>query len=70
MQSSAVINLRRLLGLRAITLIGLGLTLWFAVARLGMPLPLAPLAGVLGGMLALSLGTLWRLRRAWPVQDR
>ena len=70
MQSSADINLRRLLGLRAITLAGLGLTLWFAVARLGMPLPVAPLAGVLTGMLALSLVTLWRLRRAWPVRDR
>ncbi len=70
MQSSAVINLRRLLGLRAITLAGLGLTLWFVVVRLGMPLPVAPLAGVLTGMLVLSLATLWRLRRAWPVQDR
>ena len=70
MQSSAVINLRRLLGLRAITLAGLGLTLWFAVARLGMPLPVPPLTGVLTGMLLLSLATLWRLRRAWPVRDR
>jgi two-component system, sensor histidine kinase RegB len=70
MQSSAVINLRRLLGLRAITLTGLGLTLWFAVARLDMALPLVPLTGVLTGMLLLSLVTLWRLRHAWPVQDR
>jgi two-component system sensor histidine kinase RegB len=70
MQSSAVINLRRLLGLRAIALAGLGLTLWFVVARLGMRLPLPPLVGVLSGMLLLSLATLWRLRRAWPVQDR
>lgn len=70
MQSSAVLNLRRLLGLRAITLAGLGLTLWFAATRLGMALPVAPLAGVLTGMLVLSLATLWRLRRAWPVQER
>ena len=70
MQSSAVINLRRLLGLRAITLAGLGLALWFVVARLDMPLPLAPLVGVLTGMLLLSLATLGRLRRTWPVQDR
>jgi two-component system, sensor histidine kinase RegB len=70
MQSSAVINLRRLLGLRAITFAGLGLALWFVVARLDMPLPLAPLVGVLTGMLLLSLATLGRLRRAWPVQDR
>jgi len=67
---SVEINLRRLLGLRTITLAGLGLTLWFAVARLGIPLPVPPLAGVLTGMLLLSLVTLWRLQRAWPVQDR
>ena len=70
MQSSAVINLRRLLGLRAITLAVLGLTLWFVVKHLGMPLPLAPLVTVLTGMLVLSFATLWRLRRDWPVQDR
>ena len=70
MQSAAVTNLRRLLGLRAITLAGLGLALWFVVVRLGMPLPVAPLAGVLTGMLVISLTTLWRLRCAWPVQDR
>ena len=70
MQSAAVTNLRRLLGLRAITLAGLGLALWFVVVRLGMPLPVAPLAGVLTGMFVISLTTLWRLRCAWPVQDR
>ncbi len=70
LESSAALNLRRLLWLRAITLAGLGLTLVFAVARLGMPLPLRPLAGVLTGMLVLSLATLWRLRCAWPVRDR
>lgn len=69
MQSSAALNLRRLLGLRAITFAGLGLSLWFAVTRLGMPLPVPPLATVLTGMLVLSLATLWRLRRAWPVAD-
>ena len=70
LQTLAAINLRRLLALRVITLAGLGLTLWFAVARLGMPLPLAPLVGVLAGMLTLSLATLWRLQRPWPVRDR
>ena len=69
LQTLAAINLRRLLALRVITLAGLGLTLWFAIARLGMPLPVVTLGGVLAGMLALSLATLWRLRRAWPVRD-
>src|SRR4030042_1153274 len=69
LQTLAAINLRRLLALRVITLAGLGLTLWFAIARLGMPLPVATLGGVLAGMLVLSLATLWRLRRAWPVRD-
>lgn len=70
MQSSAVINLRRLLGLRAITLAVLGLTLWFVVTQLAISLPLTPLVSVLTGMLVLSLATLWRLRRIWPVQDQ
>ena len=70
LQTLAAINLRRLLVLRVITLAGLGFTLWFAVARLGMPLPAAILSGVLAAMLALSLATLWRLRRPWPVWDR
>jgi len=70
LRSSAEINLRRLLLLRAITLAGLGLILWFVVTHLDLPLPVMPLAGVLTGMLAFSLGTLWRLRRAWPVRDR
>src|SRR3970282_1537883 len=70
LQTLAALTLRRLLALRVITLAGLGLTLWFAIARLGMPLPAATLGGVLAGMLALSLATLWRLRRAWTVRDR
>jgi two-component system sensor histidine kinase RegB len=69
-QNSTAINLRRVLALRAITLAGLGLTLGFAVVRLGMPLPLVPLVAVLVGMVVLSLGTFWRLRRTWPVLDR
>jgi len=67
---SAEINLRRLLLLRAITLAGLGLAFWFVMTRLDLPLPVAPLAAVLTGMLVISLATLGRLRCAWPVQDR
>jgi two-component system sensor histidine kinase RegB len=68
--NSARINLRRVLWLRTISLGGLGLCLWFAVARLGLALPLRPLLGTLAAMAAFSLATLWRLRFTWPVQDR
>lgn len=69
LQNSAAINLRRLLALRAILFAGLLLTLWFAVARLGLSLPLAPLLAVLAVMVAISFASLWRLTRPWPVRD-
>lgn len=66
---SAAINLRRLLLLRAFMLIGLGLTLAYAVLSIGMPLPVATLASILSGMVLLSLVTLWRLRGRRPVGE-
>jgi len=69
LQNSAAINLRRLLALRVIVFAGLLLTLWFAVVRLGLSLPLAPPLAVLATMLAISLASLWRLTRPWPVRD-
>lgn len=68
-QASAAINLRRLLAVRAITLGGLLITLWFAVVRLGMALPTGTLLLVLAVMTAVSLVTLRRLTRPWPVGD-
>lgn len=67
--SSAAINLRRVLALRAIIFAGLLITLWFAVARLGLPLPVTPLLAVLAVMTVVSLASLWRLTHPWPVGD-
>lgn len=69
LQSSAAINLRRLLALRGIVFAGLLLTLWFAVARLGLSLPVAPPLAVLAVMVVISLASLWRLSRPWAVCD-
>lgn len=67
--SSAAINLRRLLLVRALTLAVLLLTLAFAVLRLGMPLPVVPILLVLAVVTGLSLASVWRLRLMWPVRD-
>lgn len=67
--SSAAINLRRLLAVRAITVAGLVLTLWFAVVRLGMALPAMTLLLVMAVMVGLSLATLWRLGWSRPVGE-
>ena len=67
--SPAATNLRRLLVLRVIILAGALLALGFAVARLGMLLPVRPILLTLAGLAAASLATLWRLRLAVPVRD-
>jgi two-component system sensor histidine kinase RegB len=65
----AATNLRRLLLVRAITVAGLLLTLAFATLRLRMALPAGALLTILGLMVFVSLATLWRLARPWPVRD-
>ena len=67
--SSTAVNLRRLLLVRTITLVVLLLALGFVLLRLNLPLPLPPLLATLGGMALLSVVTLWRLSRPWPVRD-
>ena len=69
LSSSAAINLRRLLLVRALTLAVLLLALAFAALQLNMLLPVVPILLVLAVVMALSLATLWRLRLAWPVGD-
>ena len=69
LKSSAAINLRRVLLVRAITLAGLLFTLGFASIQLDIGLPLRPLLVTLAGMAVLSLATLWRLSQQWPVRD-
>lgn len=67
--SPTAVNLRRLLLVRTITLVVLLLALGFALLRLNMRLPLPPLLATLAGMALLSVISLWRLSRPWPVRD-
>lgn len=67
--SSAGINLKRLIGLRAIVLAGLALAVWIALARLHLPLPLEPLAKLLTVVLAVHFASWVRLYVDWPVTD-
>lgn len=67
--SSAAINLRRLVGLRAIALAGLALALWFAVVDLHMALPVRALVCILATAALATLATWLRLQRPWPVRD-
>ena len=67
--SSAAINLRRLVVLRAIALGGQALAVWVAVDTLHMALPLRPLVLILAAMAVVNLFTWLRLRRPWPIRD-
>lgn len=67
--SSAGINLKRLIGLRAIVLAGLALAVWIALARLHLPLPLEPLAKLLTVVLAVHFASWVRLYVDSPVTD-
>jgi two-component system sensor histidine kinase RegB len=67
--TSAAINLRRLVVIRAIAVAGQGIAIWVAVVRLGMLLPLRELVGILVAMSVLALGTLLRLRLPFVVRD-
>lgn len=66
---SNAINLRRLVALRCVALIGQLLAVWVAVTNLHMMLPLRPLIGIIAAMALLNLVTWWRLRRRWPVRE-
>ncbi len=67
--SSAAINLRRLVVLRAIALGGQALAVGVAVDTLHMALPLKPLVWILAAMAVVNLFTWLRLRRPWPIRD-
>jgi two-component system, sensor histidine kinase RegB len=67
--ASAAINLRRLVALRIITLTGLALVTWVAVAALDIVLPLIPLTATLTVALLVIVATALRLRHASFVRD-
>ncbi len=62
-------NLRRLVLLRDIEITGQTLVLAAASLLLQMPLPLVPLASIIGALALLNLLTWLRTRRPWPVTD-
>jgi two-component system sensor histidine kinase RegB len=67
---SNTINLRRLVVLRCIALVGQLLAVWVAVTNLHMMLPLQPLVGIIAAMALFNLLTWWRLRLSWQVTER
>jgi two-component system sensor histidine kinase RegB len=68
--STAAINLRRLVALRAIALAGQLLAVWAASGPLGFELPLRSLVAVIAAMAVVNLFTAWRLKRPRAVSER
>lgn len=62
-------NLRRLFILRSIAIGGQALAVAAAVVLFGMPLPVAPMAAVIGALAAVNFRTWWRLRGGVAVGD-
>ena len=62
-------NLRRIFLLRSIEIAGLLLAIVLARHVLELPLPLPPIAAVIGLLGLVNLFTWWRLRQVWPVAD-
>lgn len=62
-------NLRRIFLLRSIEIGGLLLAIVLARHVLELPLPLLPIAAVIGLLALVNLFTWWRLRQVWPVAD-
>lgn len=62
-------NLRRLVGLRVIEVLGQVGTLAIAVYGLDMILPTGTLLTLSAGLLLVTLLTWWRSRLSWPVTD-
>ncbi|CAK0740633.1 two-component system, sensor histidine kinase RegB [Gammaproteobacteria bacterium] len=67
--SSTVINLRRLVVIRAIAFAGQGIAVWMAVTQLALALPLRPLLLILASMALLSLATWWRSHLPFVVRE-
>ena len=63
-------NLRQLVLLRAIAITGQIITVAFVIGALDIPLPLLPLAAVIGFLALLNLATWLRFRLRQPVADR
>lgn len=60
---------RRLVWLRGLAIVGQALAIAVATLGLGMSLPLPPMLGILGLLIALNGLTWWRLRQGWPPTE-
>ena len=67
--SSNAVNLRRLLVLRNIAVLGQMLMLLLVVYGLGLDLPARAIGGAIALLALLNLLTWLRLQRTWPVTD-
>lgn len=62
-------NLRRLVALRFIAVVGQIVAVCVAVNAFQVPLPVAPLAALIAMLLAVNVVTAWRLQRDWTVTE-
>ncbi len=62
-------NLRQLILLRNIAIVGQALMVTVVDRAFGIPLPVAALASVTGCLLLVNLATFWRVQQSWPVTD-
>lgn len=60
---------RRLVWLRGLAIAGQATAIAVASLGLDMPLPLAPMLGILGLLIALALLSAWRLKQPWPPTE-
>jgi two-component system, sensor histidine kinase RegB len=67
--STAAINLRRLMALRVIALIGQAVAIWVAIAQFHLALPMPPLVTILAAIFVVNVLTWLRLKQSWPVHD-
>lgn len=62
-------NLRQLILLRNIAIVGQAITVIVVDRGFDIPLPMAALASVTGCLLLVNLATFWRMQQSWPVTD-
>jgi two-component system sensor histidine kinase RegB len=65
----ATVNLRRLVGLRAIAIASQAVAVGVAIVVLGMVLPIATLIAILAVAATVNVFTWLRTRRPWPVRE-
>ena len=64
-----IINVKRIIWLRFIVLIGAIIGVWMTTAYLHVELPLFPISVILSVIFIISVASLMRLRMPWPVSN-